>query len=164
MGAAPAAEWHVTNLPGDLDAAAIWDLCHELQTKGMGVAGGASIEFAEPDIEQQWPTGMPEQPVGKVMRAAAAKVSCDRPDPADAQFPAPNPFDWRWYQDAKHTGLDAARSEVMNATDRVVISGLERHRRGGVDEGLAMRMQWHDGRRYYYAVSVDRTAGSERRS
>jgi len=156
MGAAPAAEWHVADIPGDLDAAAIWDLCHELQTKGMGVAGGASIELAEPDIEQQWPTGMPEQPVGKVMRAAAAKVSCDRPDPADAQFPAPNPFDWRWYQDAKHTGLDAARSEVMNATDRVVIAHLDT----GYRKGHAMLPPQFDTARQRSFVDGDANGNS----
>jgi len=128
MGAAPGAEWHIADLPSDTDPAAIWDLCHQLQSKGMGVAGGG-IEFAEPDLEQRWETGQPVGPTGRTF--AAAQESCVRPDAADAGFPMPSPFDWRWYQDSKHSGLDAARAEVMAATDRVVIAHLDTGYRQG---------------------------------
>ena len=48
MGAAPASEWHLTDIPTDVDESDLWDLCHQLQTKGFGIAGGPTVEFAEP--------------------------------------------------------------------------------------------------------------------
>src|SRR5438128_535227 len=60
MGAAAEPEWHVTDIPKDVDEADLWDLCHQLRTTGFGIAGGAAVEFAEPDLEQQWVHDAPD--------------------------------------------------------------------------------------------------------
>lgn len=131
MGGASAAEWHITDLPDSLGEMDLWDLCHTLQAKGMAVAGAADIEFAEPDLEQPWTFDAPERLAGKGLRATARADACTRPDPVDPRFPFPEPFDWRWFQDARHTGLDAARAEVMEPSDRVVIAHLDTGYRKG---------------------------------
>jgi len=117
-----ASEWYAATPPSDLDAAGMWDLCHRLQAKGMGVAGAADVEFAEPDVEQQWKIA---QPPPEAFAAVGAATPCDKPGAPDPRFPFPKPFDWQWYQDAAHTGLAAAREEVKGATDRVTIAHLD---------------------------------------
>lgn len=118
--AAAPAEWHTAELPADTDPAALWDLCHQLQ-------GSREVEFAEPDLEQRWDAG---EPVG-ARGMAAAKVDCTKPIPPDKQYPVVKPFDWRWHLDAAHSGLAAARAEVMGATDRVTIAHLDTGYRDG---------------------------------
>ena len=114
------AEWHTAELPEDTDPAALWDLCHRLQ-------GSREVEFAEPDLEQRWDAGAPVGARGM----AAAKVDCTKPIPPDKQYPVAKPFDWRWHLDAAHSGLAAARAEVMGATDRVTIAHLDTGYRDG---------------------------------
>ena len=114
------AEWHTAELPEDTDPAALWDLCHQLQ-------GSREVEFAEPDLEQRWDAGAPVGTRGM----AAAKVDCTKPIPPDKQYPVGKPFDWRWHLDAAHSGLAAARAEVMGATDRVTIAHLDTGYRDG---------------------------------
>src|SRR6478672_4728913 len=121
MGAAPASEWHLTDIPTDVDESDLWDLCHQLQTKGFGIAGGPSVEFAEPDLEQQWIVDSPDRLAAKAFSASAGDT-CRNPIPWDPRYPAPSPFDWRWFQDPNHSGLDGARSQINNATDRITIA------------------------------------------
>ncbi|MFN0104364.1 MAG: S8 family serine peptidase [Bryobacteraceae bacterium] len=131
LGAAAEAQWHITDIPSDIGEADMWDLCHQLQTKGMGIAGGPPVEFAEPDFEQKWTFDEPDRLAGKGFRAAAAEDQTTKPDPADPRFPFPQPFDWRWFQDSNHSGLDAARAQVMDPTDRVAIAHLDTGYRKG---------------------------------
>ena len=130
-GVEPGSEWHLTDVPADVDETNAWDLCHQLQSKGFGIAGGPDVEFAEPDLEQQWVFDTPERLAEKTFRATAAKDACARPDAADRRFPFPTPFDWRWYQDTGHSGLDAARSEIKDPGDRVTIAHLDTGYRKG---------------------------------
>jgi len=61
--AAPATNWHLlrsTAEPGMATAAEIanpWDVCHQLLDDG--IAAGGRVEFAEPDLQQQWLIGRP---------------------------------------------------------------------------------------------------------
>src|SRR5262245_37249356 len=112
MGAAASPEWHITDIPHANDEADLWDLCHQLHSQGFGIAGGPAVEFAEPDLQQQWVFDAPERVAGKAFRAVAAADACTRPDPPDARFPFPKPFDWRWFQGDQFSGLDAARSQI----------------------------------------------------
>ena len=130
MGAAPASEWHLTDIPTDVDESDLWDLCHQLQTKGFGIAGGPTVEFAEPDLEQQWIVDSPDRLAAKAF-AASAGDTCRNPIPWDPRYPAPSPFDWRWFQDPNHSGLDGARSQINNATDRITIAHLDTGYRKG---------------------------------
>ena len=126
-----ASQWHLTDVPADMDETNAWDLCHQLQSKGFGIAGGPDVEFAEPDLEQQWVFDTPERLAGRVFRATAAKDACARPECADRRFPFPKPFDWRWFQDTGHSGLDAARSQIADPDDRVTIAHLDTGYRKG---------------------------------
>jgi hypothetical protein len=132
MGAAPASEWHLTDIPTDVDESDLWDICHQLQTKGFGIAGGPTVEFAEPDLEQQWIVDSPDRLAAKAF-AASAGDTCRNPDPRDSRYPSPSPFDWRWFQDPNHSGLDGARSQINNPTDRITIAHLDTGYRKGHD-------------------------------
>ncbi len=125
IGAAPAMEWHLTDIPTDIDEADLWDLCHQLQTNDFGIAGSSKVEFAEPDLEQQWIVDSPDRLAAKAFAASANGGRCGKPDPPNASYPSPSPFDWRWFQDSNHTGLGEARSQIKNPADRVTIAHLD---------------------------------------
>ena len=125
MGAAQPSQWHLTDVPKNVDEADLWDLCHQLQSKGLGIAGAPEVEFVEPDFEQKWIVDSPDRLAGKAFRASAAKDSCEKPDAADSRYPFPTPFDWRWFQDPSHSGLDGARSQIKNPKDRITIAHLD---------------------------------------
>jgi hypothetical protein len=152
MGAAGAAVWHLTDAPADVDETDLWELCHQLRSKGLGLAGGPQVEFAEPDLEQQWVFDTPDRLAGKGFRATAAKIACERPDPADRRYPAPAPFDWRWFQDSTYSGLDAARSEIKEPRDRVTIAHLDT----GYRKDHSVLPQFLDTKRQHNFVDANR--------
>ena len=133
MGAAPASQWHLADVPSDIDESDLWDLCHQLQSKGFGIAGSPGVEFAEPDLVQQWIVDSRDGLVAKAFAASSDGNRCGKPDPLDPRYPAPSPFDWRWFQDANHSGLDDARSQIKNPTDRIRIAHLDTGYRKGHD-------------------------------
>jgi hypothetical protein len=124
MAAAAEPVWHTATLPADTDEAALWDACHQLRSKGLGIAG-AGVEFAEPDLVQQWSVDTPARLAAKGFQATAASDACARPAPADTRFPAPSPFVWNWFQDDAHSGLASARAEAEAASGRVSIAHLD---------------------------------------
>src|ERR1700674_1949250 len=107
VGAAPASEWHLTDIPTDVNESDLWDLCHQLQTKGFGIAGSPTIEFAEPDLEQQWIVDSPDRLAAKALAGSASGDRCRNPGPPNSRYPSPSPFDWRWFQDPHHSGSTA---------------------------------------------------------
>ena len=131
MGAAPASQWHLTDIPNDVDESDIWDLCHQLRSKGFGIAGGAAVDFAEPDFEQQWVVDSPDRLAAKGFAASEGGDACRNPDPPDSRYPSPSPFDWRWFQDPNHSGLDGARSQVKDPANRITIAHLDTGYRKG---------------------------------
>ncbi len=88
-----------------------WDLCHQIVENG-GRVGDATIEFAEPDLSQQW---MMDD------RSAAGLGfggSDDPHRPNDPQNPAYNTLpDDDWFRDARHSQLDLARQASGNPAD-----------------------------------------------
>jgi hypothetical protein len=114
MAAAPAATWHIlTPAPGqslgDPPQANPWDLCHELLENGLGVGGGKTIEFAEPDLQQRWLVGRP----GALAVALAAAAS--GPNPQSPNYPSsPDNF---WYRDRKHGQWNAALATLGDPGD-----------------------------------------------
>jgi hypothetical protein len=105
-GVAPASRWQLltsTAEAGNATAAEVanpWDACHQLLQQGAGVSGAGQIEFAEPDLKQQWLVGRP----GAV--AAALASAPPQPDKQNPKYPTlPDDF---WYHDAKHAQWDAA--------------------------------------------------------
>ena len=71
-GVARAIGWHVLTpspSPGHAEDWGVtnpWEMCHELVRGGLGVAGGPQVEFAEPDLQQQWLVGRPGAIVTKL--------------------------------------------------------------------------------------------------
>src|SRR5271163_1590668 len=119
QGVAPSSQWHLLRSvteAGNATATEVanpWDICHQLLEEGLGFAGGGPIEFAEPDLQQQWLIGRPG--------AVAVALANSRPQ-ADKQNPSyPTLPDNFWYRDADHAQWDAALAvtpdpEVANCT------------------------------------------------
>lgn len=99
LGAAPGSSWYVLSPPQGFAGQNSWDLCHQLMQGGLHLGGAPSIDFAEPDLEQQWVIG-DENEVGLALESCAA-------DPQDTSFPT-IPADDRWFRDSKHGQYDAA--------------------------------------------------------
>ena len=150
MGAAAPSEWYLTNIPADVDESHLWDLCHQLRTKGFGITGGPAVDFAEPDLEQQWVYNSPDRVAGKSFAAAAR--TCTSPDPPNSGYPSPTPFDWRWFQDPNHSGLDDARSQIKNPANRITIAHLDT----GYRQGHAILPQFLDLTRQHSFVDGDK--------
>ena len=124
-GVTAPAVWHsVTPLPGAALAEAAdrtnpWDLCHELARSGFGAAGGPAVEFAEPNLQQQWLVGRP----GTVV--AELGLSNTEPDPQNANYPtSPDNF---WYKDKQHGQWNSALADVGDPGDgrRVRVAHLD---------------------------------------
>ena len=131
LGMGKNSEWHVATIPEASQEADSWDLCHRLVSRGFGFAGAPAIEFAEPDLEQQWTYETTDTAAAKGYRATSAKDSCDKPGPPNTGFPSPTPFDWRWFQDPDHSGLANARSAVGEPKNPITIAHLDTGYRKG---------------------------------
>ncbi len=116
LGAAPGGEWYIMT-PETAAEVNAWDLCHHLVGQGFGVTGLNQAQFAEPDLEQQWPTGTP------VQHAMAGARTCDKPDDPDPRLP--NGTGPLWFRDNDHSQLEAARTKVGKPADRVRIAHLD---------------------------------------
>jgi hypothetical protein len=116
LGATPAPEWYILTPSERAAEVNAWDLCHHVTRQGFGVAGLASAQFAEPDLEQQWVTGT------AVEHAMAVSKSCDKASDPESRLP-PIPFtDPFWFRDPNHSQLEAARTAVGQPADRVRIA------------------------------------------
>jgi len=99
--------WYAFEPSVPVDQPNLWDLCHSLVQNGLGVADGA-IEFAEPDLQQQWIVG--EEAGLGIATARTCAVAQDQ----DQHYPtAPDPL---WFRDADHSQFDAALAARTNAT------------------------------------------------
>jgi len=124
MAAEPEAQWHIAEVREPGSEADAWDLCHKLHRSGFGMAGGPDVEFAEPDVVQQWPTDSQDRLATQAF-AAANGAACDAPNPPNKDYPRPDPYDWRWYQGDDFSGLNSARSEIQVPADRITIAHLD---------------------------------------
>ncbi|MBV9998456.1 MAG: hypothetical protein JO015_04995 [Verrucomicrobia bacterium] len=121
LGAAAADKtWYAFEPSVPVDQPNLWNLCHSRVQNGLGVADGA-IEFAEPDLQQQWIVGE-EAGLGIAMARTCA-VAQDQ----NQHYPtAPDPFGVR---DADHSQFDAALAARTGA------SGVARVRVAHLDTG-----------------------------
>ena len=119
MGLAAPSSWWRLKVPDTGKPGHAWDMCHELVRGGLGIAGGAGTEFAEPDLEQQWVyTDDNRHAMGLVAACAAA-------EPQNLHYPrAASNF---WYRGATQTQLDAALGKVEDpgGGQRVRIAHLD---------------------------------------
>lgn len=105
------ATWHIVEPTiGVTDAVNPWDVCHEMVSQGMGVAGSGKTVFAEPDLAQQWYSGTEEDHLQALTQACTA-------DPQDIRFPTEPQNDW--YRDATHAELAQLPAGVAGAGVRI---------------------------------------------
>ena len=117
MGIAAAApQWQLVAATAETDEVNGWELCHQMMTGGLGIAGG-NVEFAEPDLQQRWIVGTDSQSL------LAANSSCDNPQEADGRLPFGNGA--FWFRDEAHSQLQAAREEVGQPAARVRIAQFD---------------------------------------
>jgi len=140
LAAAPTPVWHVLRPIADegvgaLDVASPWDICHELLQGGLGIAGVGAVEFAEPDLLQQWLVGRP----GAVAVSLAA--AAPGPQPQNPGYSAV-PDDNFWYRDRQHGQWDAALATLGDPGDgkRIRVAHLDT----GFDPRHATRPQFLD--------------------
>lgn len=106
-----AAIWHELELQGDTINP--WDACHAAVGTGLGLSGGAHIEFAEPDMEQQWMWGARDADFN------ALQGQCGTPVPQKgAPFERVEDDDL-WFLNEGHSGLLAAR-EALNIDEAAI--------------------------------------------
>lgn len=130
LGMAEVPRWHIAQLAAETDLASAWDMCHQLRTSGMGLAAN-TVDFAEPDFQQQWDFGAPAEANQQAM--AAAPRTCDKPaDPSTDPkgYSKPEPYTWRWFQSDAYAGFDTARTHIDtralgNTVERVTIAHLD---------------------------------------
>ncbi|GLS22739.1 hypothetical protein GCM10007874_57590 [Labrys miyagiensis] len=109
--------WHLATVNGDLAASNPWEACHTL------VAQNPTVIFAEPDLEQYWPTDETPQP-GKAMAARSGST----PDPQDiGNGYAGDANDNYWFRRADHGQFDDALAATGDPGDgkRVRIAHLD---------------------------------------
>jgi len=119
LGAAPPSQWYIMSTGEQSRDVNAWDLCHHLVQQGFGVADSETVEFAEPDFEQQWLSGT----VAK--QAFAIARDCQSAAPQDATPPLATSPDDNWFRDNQHSELDAARTAIGNPADKVRIAHLD---------------------------------------
>ena len=127
LGLARPSEWQLASAPGELSEAEAWDLCHRLVQRGMGVAGARAVDFAEPDLEQQWIFASAREEAFKGFQAASG-TPCEQPDDPNAKYAFPGPldtYDWRWFQNTDHSGLADAHAAIGDPAQRVTIAHLD---------------------------------------
>ena len=103
LGMAAAPQWQMVSATEAADEVNGWELCHQIMTGGLGVAGG-KVEFAEPDLEQRWIIGTDAQSL------MAATATCERAQDPDSRLPTGDGF--FWFRDDTHSQLQGARDEV----------------------------------------------------
>lgn len=115
LGAAAQPVWHVATAPDD--GGSPWDACHAAVRDGLGATGG--VDFAEPDLEQQWAWATPP-------RLALGMAGECRAEPADGDGYAtgPSPF---WFREKNFSELADAQKAVGEAApaSRVRIAHLD---------------------------------------
>ena len=114
--AAATTNWYLLRSPvaPSMTAAAPWDVCHQLLSDRLA-AGGGQVEFAEPDLQQQW----------SFDRSSALAASAAAPRSQNPKYPAlPDNF---WYRDAAHAQWDAALAACPDPGDagRIRIAHLD---------------------------------------
>ena len=114
-GVAAQSRWHMLTSKAEPDNATAaevanpWDICHELLQEGLGVTGAGQVEFAEPDLRQQWLVGRP----GAIAAGLASAPS--EPDKQNPSYPTlPDNF---WYRDARHAQWDGALAAAPDPGD-----------------------------------------------
>lgn len=117
-GVAAPATWRILEPAVALDGGSPWDVCHSLVSQSFGIGGDQSVEFAEPDFEQEWTSG-------SVAEQALAMTGACEADPQDSGFPG-NPDPW-WYQDDAHGqfGRAVAALGEMEGQRRVRVAHLD---------------------------------------
>lgn len=121
LGMAAGATWHIVEPPPALDTGNPWDVCHAMVTQGLGIAGAAQPEFAEPDFPQTWDTGSAAD------TAFALTASCEQVGQKTGSSGYPGDADALWYQDDGHSEFGRALDSLVlpPVNQRVRIAHLD---------------------------------------
>lgn len=104
LGAAAASRWYVLTAPPQFSEPNPWDVCHQILSQGMGVAGAGAPEFAEPDLGQQWKIGDDGE------QGLALQATCEQAEGQDPRFPlGPDPL---WFRDPAFSQFNDALEEI----------------------------------------------------
>ena len=119
-GAAAPGTWYRLTAQSDVAEPNPWDLCHQLMTQGLGVAGAAP-EFAEPDLLQRWIV----DDEGTIATALAG--ACDKQDPQNEKFPRKDNQDGYWFRKGEYAQFDDALARIggPDVTSKVRIAHLD---------------------------------------
>src|SRR5688572_2783829 len=79
LGVTADGNWHLLKASAGLDGQNPWDLCHKMMQGGSEFAVVSDVEFAEPDLQQQWL-------IGNDVQLGFALESCD-PNPQNEGYP-----------------------------------------------------------------------------
>ena len=116
LGMRAGTSWHLaTARPGPVSP---WDACHLAVQQGLGLAGG--VDFAEPDLEQQWPwSTAARQTLGMAGECGPAE-----PQDGDTYAVGSHPL---WFRDTHHSQLGDAGYTVgaPNAATTIRIAHLD---------------------------------------
>ncbi len=108
--------WHIATAPrGRLSP---WDACHLAVQQGLGAAGG--VEFAEPDLEQQWPWST----VARQTLGMTGECGPPAPQDSDTYAVGDHPL---WFRDTHHSQLGDAFHAVgtPDTAQRIRIAHLD---------------------------------------
>lgn len=116
LGMRAGSSWHLATAKSG--RVSPWDACHLAVQQGLGVTGG--VEFAEPDLEQQWPWSTPaRQTLGMAGECGPAE-----PQDSDTYAVGSHPL---WFRDTHHSQLGDAGHTVgaPGAVNRIRIAHLD---------------------------------------
>ena len=120
IAGAPGTSWSIVQLAqtsAALDAPNAWQICHDFVDRSR--AAGLAVDFAEPDLQQNWLVGRDEA------RGLAISGNCAAADRQNGDFPtSPDNF---WIRDASHGqyNLSLAASPDPGDAARVRIAHLD---------------------------------------
>jgi hypothetical protein len=123
LAAGEAATWF--RLGGDRGAGTPWDRAHAMiaERGALGLAGGADIVAAEPDLEQGWIVD--DEPGPRGLRLAAAPSRCSFQDQDDSGGKAKGPG-IAWSTGPAYSQLATAAANVADAKQKqIVIAHLD---------------------------------------
>jgi subtilisin family serine protease len=149
LGISPSAVWHVVTTPLAVGSLNPWDVCHSIVQQGFGLDASAAPTFAEPDFQQQWVSGSPED------QEIALTSTCV----SDPQRTGPNGYPGGennfWYQDDKHGQYAEALSAVKIPSNRGEVVRIA-HLDTGYDPTHASRPRWLETNLQRNFVDADR--------
>jgi hypothetical protein len=115
IGAVAGAQWYQVGLPAWQGS--VWDACHAVAKQpGLGAAGG-TVQFVEPDLQQQWPFRAPPE------RTTAFAADAVKAAEQNKDYPRGAIDDW--FRDDQHGQFNAALAGLAAVPPVVRVAHLD---------------------------------------